>query len=206
MVIRNFKYTPEDVDCRYCTEFIRGRCRAPKCSWVKERVEAGVLSYQEAVHEAFDERSPIRFRVQLVLSFYDKSFFKDEAHLRRFERLQAILGYYKKRNTEAYYAALYLLSSDEELLMRGIDCFSKKQINFSLYNKKNISPELYALYKIAKCLYTDSAEVGVDELADPELVSTESFHLVVNAMLIYRYGLSALSLKSEVDKYGCLPS
>ena len=206
MVIRNFKFTPEDVDCRYCTEFIRGRCRAPKCSWVKERVEAGVLSYREAVNEAFDERSPIRFRVQLVLSFYDKSFFKDEAHLRRFERLQAILGYYKKRNTKAYYPALYLPRSDEDLLMRGIDCLSQKQINFSLYNKKNISPELYALYKIAKCLYTDSAEVGVDELADPELVSTESFHLVVNAMLIYRYGLSALSLKSEVDEYGCLPS
>lgn len=206
MVIRNFKYTPEDVDCRYCAEFIRGRCRAAKCSWVRERVEAGVLSYREAVNEALDERSPIRFRVQLILSLYDKSFFKDEAHLRRFERLKVALGYYKKRNTEAFYAVLYLLSSDEELLMRGLDCFSKKQINFCRYNKKNISPEQYALYKIARCLYTDSDEVGVDELADPELVCTESFHLVVNAMLICRYGLSALSLKSEVDEYGCLPS
>ena len=107
MVIRKFKYTPEDVDCQYCTEFIHGRCRAQKCSWMKERVEAGVITYQEAVREAFDERSPYRFRVQFVLSFYNKFFWKDEAHFQRFERLQAILGYYKKRNTDAYYAALY---------------------------------------------------------------------------------------------------
>lgn len=202
MVIRKFKYTPEDVDCQFCTEFIHGRCRAQKCPWMKERVEAGVITYQEAVREAFDERSPYRFRVQFVLSFYNKFFWKDEAHFQRFERLQAILGYYKKRNTDAYYAALYLLGSDEELLVRAIDCFTKKQINFDKYNTKNISPDRYALYKIAKSLYTDSAEVGVDELADPELVSTESFHLVVNAMLIYRYGLSALSLKSEDGGYG----
>ena len=56
-----------------------------------------------------------------------------------------------------------------------------------LANLKGITPEHYAIYKIAKSLYSGTAEVGVDELADPELVNTESFHLVINAMLIYRY-------------------
>lgn len=55
MVIRKFKYTPEDVDCQYCTEFIHGRCRAQKCSWMKERVEAGVITYQEAVRKRLGE-------------------------------------------------------------------------------------------------------------------------------------------------------
>mgnify|MGYP003296420620 CR=1 FL=1 len=53
MVIRNFKYTAEDVDCQYCTEFRHGRCQVQKCPWLKERIEAGVLSYREAVNEAF---------------------------------------------------------------------------------------------------------------------------------------------------------
>lgn len=48
-------------------------------------------------------------------------------------------------------------------------------------NEIRDSSEQYALYKIAKCLYTDSAEVSIDEIADPELVNTESFHLVINA-------------------------
>ncbi len=206
MVIRDYKYTPEDVDCRYCTEFIRNRCRAAKCPWLNERIEAGIVSYQEAVNESFMERSPLRLRIKIILGFYDKSFWKDEAHFRRFQVAQAILGYYRRRNTNAYYTALFLLTSDEELFRRMLDCFSKKGIRFDLAKLRDISPENYALYKIAKSLYTESAEVGVDELADPELVNTESFHLVVNAMLIYRYGLTALCLKSEDGGYGSMSS
>ena len=46
MVIRNFKYTAEDVDCQYCTEFRHGRCQVQKCPWLKERIEAGVNHFQ----------------------------------------------------------------------------------------------------------------------------------------------------------------
>ena len=202
MVIRNFKYTAEDVDCRYCTEFRHGRCRAQKCSWVKERIEAGVLSYSEAVEETIPQSSPLQKRIKVVLKSYESSFWRDHKHAKRFEQAQNILGYRKERNTNAYYATLFLLTSDDELLRSVMNCFCEERIDFSLINSRNMTPENYALYKIAKSLYTDSAEVGVDELADPELVSTESFHLVVNAMLIYRYGLSALSLKSEDGGYG----
>ena len=206
MIIRNYKYTPEDVDCRYCTEFIHNRCRASKCPWLNERIEAGVVSYQEAVRESFEEHSPLYARVRIILSFYDKSFWKDEAHFNRFQMAQAILGYYRKRNTNAYHSALFLLTSDEELFKRVLDCFSKRGIDFQLAKLRGINPDNYALYKIAKSLYTESAEVGVDVPADPDLVNVESFHLVVNAMLIYRYGLSALLLKSECDTHGCLSS
>ena len=45
MVIRNYKYSPEDVDCRYCTESEDGCCKLHSCPWLKERIEAGVVSY-----------------------------------------------------------------------------------------------------------------------------------------------------------------
>lgn len=195
MVIRDFKYTAEDVDCQYCLHYQYGRCCSKKCVCFKERIEAGVVTYPEAIKETFDKNSPLRPRIEIVLNFYNKLFWKDEAHFKRFQLMDAILGYYKRRNTNEYYAALFLLTSDEELVTRTLDCFGKRRINFANVNLRDISPERYALYKIAKCLYSDSAEVGVDELADPDLVSTESFHLVITAMLIYRYGLSAMYLK-----------
>lgn len=195
MVIRDFKYTAEDVDCQYCLHYRYGRCCSKKCVCFKERIEAGVVSYPEAIKETFDKNSPLRPRIEIVLNFYNKLFWKDEAHFKRFQLMDAILGYYKRRNTSEYYAALFLLTSDEELVARTLDCFGKRKINFANVNLRDISPERYALYKIAKCLYSDSAEVGVDELADPDLVNTESFHLVINAMLIYRYGLSVMYLK-----------
>lgn len=195
MVIRDFKYTAEDVDCQYCLHYHYGRCCSKKCVCFRERIEAGVVNYSEAIKETFDKDSPLRPRIEIVINFYNKLFWKDEAHFKRFQLMDAILGYYKRRNTSEYYASLFLLTSDEELVTRTLDCFGTRKINFANANLRDISAERYALYKIAKCLYCDSAEVGLDELADPDLVSTESFHLVINAMLIYRYGLSALYLK-----------
>ena len=116
MHIRDYKYTAEDVDCRYCTEFRRGRCRAIKCPWLNERIEAGVVSYHDAVNESFSSRSPLLRRIRLVLTFYDKSFWKDDEHFRRFQQADAVLGFYKSRNTNEYYRrallAKYVLTSN----------------------------------------------------------------------------------------------
>lgn len=93
MEIRDFKYAPEDVDCRYCTRFIRGRCRANGCSWLNERIEAGVIWYSEALDETFLELTPLRRRVKLV-SACSHSFWKDAYHHQRFAAAQAIFGIY----------------------------------------------------------------------------------------------------------------
>lgn len=202
MHIRDYKYTAEDVDCQYCTESEDGCCKLQRCPWLKERIEAGVVSYHEAVKESFSEESPLSKRINIVFSFFDKSFWKDENHYQRFREADAALGFYKRRNTSEYYAALFLITSDKDLLRRTLNCVTKKGIDFSRANLHNISPENYALYKISKGLYTESAEVSLDELADPELISSEAFYLVINAMLVSRYGLSALSLKSEDGRSG----
>ena len=100
MHIRDYKYTAEDVDCRYCTEFHHGRCGAIKCPWLNERIEAGVISYHDAVNESFSSRSPLLRRIRLVLTFYDKSFWKDDDHFRRFQQADAILSFYKMQLTK----------------------------------------------------------------------------------------------------------
>ena len=66
MYIRDYKYTAEDVDCRYCTEFRHGRCGAIKCPWLNERIEAGVISYHDAVNESFSSRSPLLRRMAFL--------------------------------------------------------------------------------------------------------------------------------------------
>ena len=203
MKIRDFKYTPEDVDCRYCTKFIRGRCRANGCPWLNERIEAGVIGYAEALDETFLEFAPLRRRVKLV-SACSHSFWKDEQHRQRFAAAQAILGIYRKRNTPAYYAALYLLTSDDSLFRRTADCVRKKKIDFRFANVRNMTVSQYALYKTAKSLYNESSEVSIDEFADPSLFGLEEFKTAVNAMLISRYGLSAVYLSHEGVNSGIL--
>ena len=152
MKIRDFKYTPEIVNCQYCTEFVRGRCRANGCPWMKERIEAGVVDYHEALDETFMEMKPLRQRVKLV-SACSRTFWRDENHRQRFAVAQAIFGIYRKRNTPAYYAALYLLTSDEALFRRMADCIRKKKIDFQYADVRHMTVGQYALYKTAKSLY-----------------------------------------------------
>ena len=54
MYINTFKYTPKDVSCQLCTEYVKKLgCTALRCPWLAERIEAGVVGYREAVLETF---------------------------------------------------------------------------------------------------------------------------------------------------------
>ena len=205
MKIRDFKYKPEDVECRYCTSFIHNRCQSSNCPWLKERVEAGVIGYHEAIEELLAEYKLLRQRLKIV-SVCSQSFWRDDAHRKRFAVAQAIFGFYRKRNTPAYYAALYLLTSDESLFIRTVDCIRKKNIDFQYADIRNMTENQYALFKTAKSLYNESGEVSVDEFADPVLFELDSFRVAVNAMLISRCGLSAVYLIQEDMTNGSMSS
>ena len=58
MFINTFRYTPEDVDCRLCTAFTRkDGCTAPRCLYLAERIEAGVVGYDELLPYAKAEKA-----------------------------------------------------------------------------------------------------------------------------------------------------
>ena len=50
MYINTFKYTPKDVSCQLCTEYVKKLgCTALRCPWLAERIEAGVVGYPAAL-------------------------------------------------------------------------------------------------------------------------------------------------------------
>ena len=54
MYINTFKYSPQDVSCQLCTEYVKKvGCTALRCPWLAERIEAGVVGYREAIMETF---------------------------------------------------------------------------------------------------------------------------------------------------------
>ena len=51
MYINTFKYTPKDVSCQLCTEYVKKLgCTALRCPWLAERIEAGVVGYTAALY------------------------------------------------------------------------------------------------------------------------------------------------------------
>ena len=53
--INTFHYSPEDVDCTRCAKYggKKQGCTVKACPWLAERIEAGVVGYEEAVRDTF---------------------------------------------------------------------------------------------------------------------------------------------------------
>ena len=68
MYINTFKYTPKDVSCQLCTEYVKKLgCTALRCPWLAERIEAGVVGYREAVLETFPHERRLFQRLNLLI-------------------------------------------------------------------------------------------------------------------------------------------
>ena len=200
--INTFHYSPEDVDCTRCAKYggkKRG-CTVKACPWLAERIEAGVVGYEEAVRDTFPHDAHLDARLRTVVHRFTGSLFLTPAHERRMERIKAEQGYRRKRDTPAYYAAMYLLTANGDLCRRTANCFCKHGIEFGYADLRGIPPHDFTLFSAARDIYTDSCGTMVSDLANAEVVDTLAFSLIVNALLVARYGCPVLKITDREGK------
>ena len=199
MYINTFQYTAADVDCKLCTMYAGKRrgCKANGCPWLAERIEAGVVGYEEAVMETFPRSPHLDAKLHTVIRRFTGSLFLTPAHRKRMKQARVQQGIRRKRDTPAYFAALFLLTANEELYERTASCFCKHRIEFSRAVLRNISPHNFTLFSAARDIYCDSSGLTVSDLANSEVVDTLAFSLIVNALLIARYGRAVLNTKEK---------
>ena len=237
MYINTFKYTPKDVSCQLCTEYVKklgctsssqsplisvsadgencdrslapplptksATLRGPRtsCPWLAERIEAGVVGYREAVMETFPRDRRLSSRLNLLIKHYPGSLWSNEQHERRMQYQCAVQGYRRRRDTNAYYAAMYLLTSNDDIYRRTANCFCKDGIEFGYAVLKNTSPHNNALFMAARDLCDKTEAVTMADLAEPEMIDPETLRLIVNATLIARYGLAAFQIRARGAEY-----
>ena len=168
MYIRKLTYKKEDVDCKLCTEY-RGKkhpCPHDVCPFIAERIEAGAVTYWDAVNAMISPQYRFARRLPKLAVEYPGTFFLDDRHRSRIEFLNTQLGYVPGRNTPAYYAAMYLLAANEIIYWRMANCFCHDGIDFRYAILRGITTYNYALYRAALALTTDRQGVTVSELDD----------------------------------------
>ncbi len=195
MYINTFKYKPEDVDCKLCTEYrSKTGCSAKKCVCLAERIEAGVVGYGEAVMGTFAHCYPLHSRLTLLVRRFPGTLWTDDAHRRRMELLRTWLGHRPKRDTPPFFAAMYLISSNRELCTRAVNCLYRTGVNFRYARLPGIRPEDYALLCAARWICQRDSGLAWEDMADPEIIGEDAFRLIVNALLIARYGTDTLKI------------
>ena len=193
MKLRKKKVVPEEVDCRYCTEYIRSvGCTALKCPYIKERIEAGMIGYAELIANTFSFRPNLYRRLQTAIKYFPGTLWADDGHESRF--LYATAGSYDIFLKPRYYAAVYLLTADEDLYRRCSCCFMRSGVYFRNIRIQGISTFGYTLYSYAKKLYSGKTDLPIGELIDEETIPEEAFTLIVNAAMIAKFGTDIFNI------------
>lgn len=158
------------------------------------------MGYKEAVMETFPRNVHTDARLHTAIRRFSGSLFLTAAHYQRMERMKVRQGYRRRRDTPAYYAAMYLLTANEDICTRTANCFCRYGIEFDYATTQDISPHNYTLLSAAKDIYSDGSSVALNDLAISEVVDTLAFSLIVNALLIARYGGSVLKISEKEGK------
>lgn len=151
MYINTFKYTPADVDCKLCTEYVKKfGCTACGCPWMAERIEAGVVGYAEVVRQMFPHDKRLMARLEPLIRDFPGMLWQDERHRQRMEGVKIHLGHSKRRDTPAFFAVMFLFTSDEDIYRRAGNCLCRRGAEFDYARLHEISPHDYTLYIAAR--------------------------------------------------------
>ena len=181
-----FHYTPKDVACEYCQNYVRKHpCRLCECTCLDERIEAGVLELNEFVRDCFAPSMGPQFRKRMHQQLRERNpqFFLSNAHRRRWTYWRERCWRLSDRNK----AALFLLTAYESLWRRMVWKCGNDGFDFQSVRLGGIEPELYSVYQAAKAIAIGCCNITLADLASPELVTDESFHLITGALLMAKY-------------------
>ena len=198
MYLKTFKYTPEMVDCKLCTEYQKPKGCTVKdgCPWLAERIEAGVVGYGEAVMGSFPRKPRLQARFTMAEQLFNGSLWADEQHQQRFNNLMSRFRYSKKRrDLGKYYAVIFLFAGSIELNRRTINCVERQSIEFGWADTSGMPEEDYVLFAAARSIAVDNTHRLLKKLEDISAVGLREFCVIINALLIERYGLNAFNIR-----------
>lgn len=204
IILNRFQYDSENTKCKYCTAYHKGKgCTEKCCPWLAERLEAGAVPYKELLKVCFAnlQNKRLKARLQNLASGYCSGWFYNDDHRRRFEQAKAALRINLYAMSPRYAAALFLLTADEQLWRIAQKGTTHHSIIFGQMKLRNISTDAYALYQTAKSLYTGKESIAVTELSDPELIDGPLLMLIVNGILITRFGADVFQFAKEVQPH-----
>ena len=181
-----FHYTPKDVACKYCQNYDRKHsCRLYECTCLEERIEAGVLDLNAFMRDCFALSMGLQLRKRMHQQFRERKpqFFLSDAHRRRWTHWRERCWRLSDRNK----AALFLLTAYESLWRRMVWKCGNDGFDFQIVRLGGIEPELYSVYQAAKAIAVGCCNITLADLASPELVTDEAFHLITGALLMAKY-------------------
>lgn len=210
MILCRFRYRPEDVDCKNCTEYRKKRDAPRVCPWLEERAEAGVVTYAVLAFEFYERwmDGPFGERIRKVLSGKEAATYYNEGHAARLQVYSTYLTtHWKGGDRNHRLAAMYLMTATEALRRWAMpNLFGLWPTALREWRVLHgLSGQEYAMYQAARGISQRRRTITVPEMCDEDLVDDLTLALILNALLIDHYGSVVLRLGGTGGKTKCKP-
>ena len=182
--------------CNGCVEKVKSRGNPNDCFCFKEKLEADEIGYTDLIRDCFGKIKSyaLKNRLKLLSSKFTGELFLNHIHKERFYRVHHKQGIEVWERSPSYLAVIFLLTADEILWDISEHAVCLNGFDFSQTHLRQISTEGYALYQTAKTISTGKEYIRISEIADKELIDDTAFKIIINALIIAKYGADVFSI------------
>ncbi len=191
IVINNyFNWEGGVKDCK--CNVINERDGCATCEYIPFDAKINIyeMEYKDLVKCCFAKIKNYSFkdRLKLLISNFKGDIFLNPKHKERFYRAiyEQDIDIYDI--FPRYIAVIFLLTYDEILWQLTEHTVKLNVFDFNNSNLKQISTEGYAIYQMAKTIWTGKESIEISEISDVDLIDDTAFKTIINASLITRYG------------------
>ncbi|MSU03348.1 hypothetical protein [Tissierella pigra] len=148
------------------------------------------VGYKKLIKECFGKIKNYSFknRLKLLANSFKGEIFLNNVHKERFYSVIYEQDFDIYDISPRYIAVIFLLTSDETLWSLQEHTVKPNEFDFNKCNLKQISTDGYAVYQMAKTIWTGKESIEISEIADVDLIDDKVFKAIINASLITRYG------------------
>lgn len=153
--------------------------------------------YNRLIANCFHECKFYRFRSRLeyLIRTCSGDFFTSPTHKARFDSVCRLQEIPVENKNPIHLAVLFLLTLDEKLWFAAKDHVYDDHIDFKKMNLSGINTDGYAIYQMAKTIFTAKEYIRMDEIADKFLIGDQAFKAIIHSILIAKYGAPVLQVK-----------
>jgi hypothetical protein len=197
IVLKKYKKKNRSMNCKDCADPFDECHRACLCPYMIERLASQEIEYESIVISLFQKYSSVHLkrRLDYLSRNFDGEIFLNPKHRCRFHRVIEIQNLPIENRNSIFLAILYLLTADDKLWDAArdniyLDCFDFKNMHL-----KGINTDGYAIYQMARTIYSAKEYIKLDEIADKNLIGDEAFKVIINSILIAKYGAAIFQVK-----------
>ena len=154
-------------------------------------------SYDRFISSCFHECKSYRLqsRLEYLIRNCSGNFFISQTHRERFDSVCRLQEIPVKNRNPILLAVLLLLTADDKLWSAAKDHVYIDSFDFKKMNLSGINTDGYAIYQMAKTIYTAREYIRMDEIADKFLIGDQAFKAIIHSILIAKYGATVFQVK-----------